>query len=143
MATHSSRPFRMKSSNLQAWTADRMRDAMPTAVMKLQEDCGPHSSMMKRCFDTVMFSFCHIPRVKSKHFPRKSSVFSERGTTATKPNTNANKYRMHCANIQLSIAIFHFCCGASLPRAVALQLRSSTLQQMRTARHSKDLMAFI
>lgn len=91
MATYSSWPLQMKNSNLHAWTADRMRDAMPTAVMKLQEDCGPHSSMMKRCFDTVMFSFCHIPRVKSKHLPRKSSVFSERGTTAMKPNTKAKK----------------------------------------------------
>lgn len=89
--THSSCPLHSRNSSLHACTADRMREAIPTKVMKLQEDSGPHSSTMKRCFDTVMFSFCHMPRVKSRHFPPKSSVFSDRGTTAMKPNTKAKK----------------------------------------------------
>lgn len=89
--THSSCPLQRKKSSLQACTADRMSDAIPTKVMKLQDDSAPHSSTMKRCFDTVMFSFCHIPRVNSRHFPPKSSVFSDRGTTAMKPNTKARK----------------------------------------------------
>lgn len=117
----------MKNNSLQAWTADSTREAMPTIVMKLQDDWGPHSSMIKRCLDTVMFSFCHIPRVKSRHFPRKSSVFSDRGTTAMKPKTNARKYRMHCAKIKLSLAIFALLLLIS-PGAPAVRMRGRALQ---------------